>query len=59
MKGEIIMQFARFEYPRPQFKRGEWFPLNGEWEFEFDDDNRGETKFLQKGKTPLQTVTIL
>ena len=35
------MQFLRNEYPRPQFKRAEWFTLNGEWEFAFDDDNVG------------------
>ena len=40
MKGEV-MQFLRNEYPRPQFKRAEWFTLNGEWEFAFDDDNVG------------------
>jgi beta-galactosidase/beta-glucuronidase len=26
------------EYPRPQFERTEWLNLNGEWEFEFDDE---------------------
>lgn len=32
------------EYPRPQFVREEWQNLNGEWEFEFDDENRGLTE---------------
>jgi beta-galactosidase/beta-glucuronidase len=31
----------RPEYPRPQFVRKEWLNLNGEWEFAFDDANRG------------------
>lgn len=31
----------RPEYPRPQFVRKEWLNLNGEWEFEFDDENVG------------------
>lgn len=31
----------RKEYPRPQFKRNEWLNLNGEWEFNFDDQNIG------------------
>jgi beta-galactosidase/beta-glucuronidase len=31
----------RPEYPRPQFVRPEWKNLNGEWEFAFDDDERG------------------
>lgn len=29
-------------YPRPQFVRGNWFSLNGEWQFCFDDDDNGE-----------------
>lgn len=28
---------TRHEYPRPQFRRDEWMPLNGEWDFCFDD----------------------
>jgi beta-galactosidase/beta-glucuronidase len=31
----------RPEYPRPQFVRNQWFNLNGEWEFAFDDANEG------------------
>jgi beta-galactosidase/beta-glucuronidase len=31
----------RPEYPRPQFVRAEWLSLNGEWEFAFDDENKG------------------
>ncbi|HJV00602.1 MAG TPA: glycoside hydrolase family 2 TIM barrel-domain containing protein [Burkholderiaceae bacterium] len=27
-----------FDYPRPQLVRDHWQSLNGEWEFEFDDD---------------------
>lgn len=29
------------QYPRPQLKRSEWLNLNGEWNFDFDDSNRG------------------
>lgn len=29
-------------YPRPNFKRNLWINLNGEWDFEFDNDNIGE-----------------
>jgi beta-galactosidase/beta-glucuronidase len=32
----------RPEYPRPDFERQEWLNLNGEWYFEFDDNNLGE-----------------
>jgi beta-galactosidase/beta-glucuronidase len=32
----------RPEYPRPQFVReNNWINLNGEWDFVFDDTNRG------------------
>ncbi len=31
----------RPEYPRPDFVRKEWLNLNGVWDFDFDDENRG------------------
>lgn len=31
----------RQEYPRPEFIRKSWQNLNGEWEFSFDDEDRG------------------
>jgi beta-galactosidase/beta-glucuronidase len=31
----------RPEYPQPQFQRADWRSLNGEWAFEFDDNNMG------------------
>ncbi len=30
------------DYPRPQFVRKEWQSLNGEWNFAFDDEDKGE-----------------
>ena len=41
-KGFINDKNFDLEYPRPQFKRDNWFNLNGEWNFLFDDDNVGE-----------------
>ena len=35
------MEIPRPEYPRPAFVREDWMNLNGEWEFDFDDGNRG------------------
>lgn len=29
-------QIPRPEYPRPDFQREKWLPLNGEWDFSFD-----------------------
>ncbi|HKG14111.1 MAG TPA: glycoside hydrolase family 2 TIM barrel-domain containing protein [Pyrinomonadaceae bacterium] len=40
----------RPEYPRPQFVRPEWENLNGEWEFAFDDDERGMEEGWQDGR---------
>lgn len=39
----------RADYPRPQFVRSDWLNLNGEWEFEFDDDDAGERERWYKG----------
>ncbi|TFH40571.1 MAG: glycoside hydrolase family 2, partial [Lysobacterales bacterium] len=35
------MDIPRPEYPRPDFVREDWLSLNGEWEFEFDDGDKG------------------
>lgn len=32
----------RKEHPQPQFERNEWLNLNGEWNFKFDRENKGE-----------------
>lgn len=37
------------DYPRPQFVRRDWINLNGAWDFDFDDDNRGETESWYEG----------
>lgn len=47
------MGFERKEYPRPQFKRESWLPLNGEWEFDFDDNGDGDIRGLPSGKIAL------
>lgn len=31
----------RAEFPQPQFQRDTWISLNGQWEFEFDDQHAG------------------
>jgi len=31
---------SQFAYPRPQMVREQWQSLNGEWDFEFDDERR-------------------
>jgi beta-galactosidase/beta-glucuronidase len=38
----MVMEQLRAEHPRPQLVRSSWINLNGEWEFEFDDDAVGD-----------------
>jgi len=38
----------RPEYPRPDLRRPEWRNLNGEWEFAFDDGDRGLSEGWQE-----------
>lgn len=40
----------RKEYPRPIFRREEWQNLNGIWDFEFDDENRGHREKWHEGR---------
>jgi len=45
----------RTDYPRPQFVREQWLNLNGEWEFAFDDERRGEReRWQERGSFPLR-----
>jgi beta-galactosidase/beta-glucuronidase len=46
------------EYPRPQFVRDEWLNLNGEWEFAFDDENRGRQLGWQYGLPLAQRIVV-
>ncbi|OCT11772.1 glycoside hydrolase family 2 [Paenibacillus pectinilyticus] len=39
----------RAEYPRPQFVRDSWMNLNGEWQFEYDDENVGTKQKWHQG----------
>lgn len=43
------MEILRTEYPRPQFYRGDWKNLNGEWDFEIDNSVSGkDRKFYER-----------
>jgi beta-galactosidase/beta-glucuronidase len=52
------MSIPRQEYPRPQFVRDEWLNLNGEWNFEFDDENKGEQEKWYKAADFSQKITV-
>lgn len=56
MKDERII--PRNEYPRPQFVRKHWMNLNGEWTFDFDDDNSGIKECWYKQKNLKQRITV-
>lgn len=48
----------RNEYPRPQFVRDFWINLNGEWQFAFDDDDRGKKEHWYAGKKLDGTINV-
>ena len=48
--GQTHREVPRPEYPRPQFVRAGWLNLNGEWEFAFDDGERGLELGWQDGR---------
>jgi len=49
----------RPEYPQPQFQRDDWVNLNGQWEFEFDDANRGlDENWASAGKNFSRHITV-
>jgi beta-galactosidase/beta-glucuronidase len=53
-----VMHIPRPEYPRPLLQRDDWFNLNGEWQFAFDDEDKGIEKGFQD-KTALDTTIIV
>lgn len=58
MRDKLTMS-RRNEYPRPQFEREKWQNLNGEWEFAFDDDDRGmEERWYRKEKRLPERIEV-
>jgi len=50
---------ARPEYPRPDLMRADWQSLNGQWEFEFDDNDRGlAERWYATGKWFTRTIQV-
>jgi beta-galactosidase/beta-glucuronidase len=49
----------RAEHPRPDFVRADWRTLNGPWQFEFDDANRGlAERWHAGGKAFSKTIQV-
>jgi beta-galactosidase/beta-glucuronidase len=49
----------RPEYPQPQFQRADWLTLNGEWQFEFDDQNVGVTEHWERAARPFRRTIVV
>ena len=52
----FAQQIRRAEYPQPQFQREQWVNLNGPWEFEFDDANRGLSEDWAAGAKSFSSI---
>lgn len=49
----------RSELPRPDFARSDWQILNGQWEFEFDDADKGMSeKWYNSNKTFTRRIIV-
>jgi beta-galactosidase/beta-glucuronidase len=48
----------RNEYPRPQFERDCWLNLNGDWNFDFDDNNIGVREGWYSNPKLNQKITV-
>ena len=55
-----MTKMPRAEYPRPDFVRESFVCLNGEWDFAYDDDNRGlsEKWYEDKEDTFDKKITV-
>ena len=47
------------EYPTPQFQRDSYFCLNGEWDFQLDEDKNNHSNYTQKIIVPFAVETPL
>ena len=52
------MDIPRPEYPRPTFVREDWINLNGRWEFDFDDADRGLGERWFERKSFPRAITV-
>lgn len=49
----------RAEHPRPDLMRADWLTLNGPWQFEFDDQDRGLAERWHAGTKPFsKTIQV-
>ncbi|HEY3913253.1 MAG TPA: beta-galactosidase, partial [Verrucomicrobiae bacterium] len=55
---DIRAEVPRPEHPRPDAFRANWASLNGQWQFEIDDQNSGESRGLMSGKDLASAITV-
>lgn len=48
----------KYNYPRPQLVREKWTDLDGEWDFAFDFDKKGEQNGYTRGFTATQKINV-
>jgi beta-galactosidase/beta-glucuronidase len=48
----------RPEHPRPDFERAAWLNLNGQWQFEIDEQGDGEARGLTTGTDLKGAITV-
>ncbi|MGP8236476.1 MAG: sugar-binding domain-containing protein [Limisphaerales bacterium] len=51
-------EVPRPEHPRPDAFRPNWVTLNGQWQFEIDDQGDGEARGLKSGKDLASIITV-
>jgi beta-galactosidase/beta-glucuronidase len=54
----LLAAIPRAEHPRPDAFRENWATLNGEWQFEIDDNADGEARGLTAGKELSSKITV-
>ena len=54
-----VLAVPRAEHPRPDAFRENWATLNGEWQFEIDDQDDGATRRLTSGTGSDSTLGIV
>ena len=53
-----LAEVPRPEHPRPDALRQNWASLNGQWQFEIDDNADGEARGLNSGKDLAAKITV-
>jgi len=56
--GTLLATVPRAEHPRPDALRENWATLNGEWQFEIDDQADGEARGLISGRDLATKITV-